>query len=82
VRAIPHEHHSSFYDWTAAAFHDDGGHSSRPCQLPTEIAMTLVIGAASLVGMITCVRWRAKMRPLFASGVLLLCALLQYQPSD
>jgi hypothetical protein len=46
--------------------------------LPTEIAMTLVIGAASLIGMATCVRWRTGARPVVASGVFLLFAVLQY----
>jgi hypothetical protein len=46
--------------------------------LPTEIAMTLVIGAASMVGIAACVRWRTAARPLMASGVFLLFAFLQY----
>jgi hypothetical protein len=46
--------------------------------LPTEIAMTLVIGAASLVGIVTCVRWRTGVRPVLASGVLVLLAVFQY----
>ena len=46
--------------------------------LPTEIAMTFVIGAASLVGIVACVRWRTAVRPVLASGVLVLFAVLQY----
>ena len=46
--------------------------------LPTEIAMTLVIGAASLVGIAACVRWRTAAPALMASGVFLLFAFLQY----
>jgi cation transport ATPase len=46
--------------------------------LPTEIAMTLVIGAASLVGIVTCVRWRTAVGPVLASGVVVLFAVLQY----
>jgi hypothetical protein len=46
--------------------------------LPTEIVMTLVIGAASLVGIATCVRWRTAAPLLMASGVFLLFAFLQF----
>lgn len=45
---------------------------------PTEIAMTLVIGAASIVGIGSCFRWRTAVRPVIASGVFLLFAALQY----
>jgi hypothetical protein len=45
--------------------------------LPTEIAMTLVIGAASIAGIAACLRWRTAVRPLAASGLLLLFAALQ-----
>lgn len=44
---------------------------------PTEIAMTLVVGASSLAGIAACVRWRTAVRPLVASGVFLLFAVLQ-----
>ena len=44
---------------------------------PTEIAMTLVIGAASIAGIAACLRWRTAVRPLAASGVFLLFAALQ-----
>ena len=45
---------------------------------PTEIAMTLVIGAASLVGLAACARWRTSVRPATALGTFLLFAVLQY----
>jgi hypothetical protein len=44
---------------------------------PTEIAMTLVVGAASLVGIVACLRWRTAVRPAVAAGVFLLFAALQ-----
>jgi hypothetical protein len=46
--------------------------------LPTEVAMTLVIGAASVAGITACVRWRTAAPRLMASGVFLLFAFLQY----
>jgi hypothetical protein len=45
---------------------------------PTEIAMTLMVGAASLAGIVACLRWRTGVRPLLASGVFLLFAGLQF----
>ena len=45
---------------------------------PTEIAMTLVVGAASLVGIVACLRWRTAVRPLVASAIFLLFAGLQF----
>jgi hypothetical protein len=45
---------------------------------PTEVAMTLVIGAASLVGIAACLRWRTTVRPLRGAGVFLVFAVLQY----
>jgi len=46
--------------------------------LPTEIAMTLVIGAAALVGLGACLRWRTAVRPLVALGTFTLFAALQF----
>ena len=46
--------------------------------LPTEIAMTLVIGAAALVGLGACLRWRTAVRPLVALGTFMLFAALQF----
>ena len=45
---------------------------------PSEIAMTLVTGVASAVGIATCVRWRTTVRPMVASGTFLLFAVLQF----
>src|SRR6266699_1424270 len=39
---------------------------------PTEIAMTLVIGAASLVGLFVILRWRTAVRPIAAAAMFLL----------
>src|SRR5437763_3126372 len=44
---------------------------------PVEIAMTLVIGAASLVGIAVSLRWRTAVRPAVALGVAALFAVLQ-----
>lgn len=45
---------------------------------PTEIAMTLVIGAACLVGIGLAVRWRTNVRPMTAAGVTVVFAFLQF----
>lgn len=45
--------------------------------LPTEIAMTLVVGAASVVGLVSCLRWPTRVRPAAASGMFLLFSALQ-----
>ena len=45
---------------------------------PSEIAMTLVIGAASIAGIAASLRWRTAVRPLFASAVFLLSLALQF----
>jgi hypothetical protein len=45
---------------------------------PSEIAMTLVIGAASLLGLASSLRWRTTVRPVFAAGVFLLFGALQF----
>lgn len=45
--------------------------------LPTEIAMTLIVGAASLGGLILCVRWRTTTAPVTATTIFLLFAALQ-----
>ena len=44
---------------------------------PTEIAMTLVVGVGSLLGLAACARWRTSVRPIMAAGVFLLFAALQ-----
>jgi hypothetical protein len=44
---------------------------------PTEIAMTIVIGAASVIGLITCVRWRTATNPTTAVATFVLFAALQ-----
>lgn len=44
---------------------------------PAEIAMTLIVGAASLTGIMVCLRWRTTVRPIVAAGVFLLFAVLQ-----
>ena len=43
----------------------------------TEIAMTLVVGAASLAGIAVCLRWRTATPTIAAVGVFLLFAVLQ-----
>lgn len=45
---------------------------------PTEIAMTLVVGAASVVGLGVGVRWRTAVRPVTALGMFLLFGALQF----
>lgn len=44
---------------------------------PTEIAMTLVVGGASIAGIAVCVRWRTAIPAMTAMGVSLLFAVLQ-----
>ena len=44
---------------------------------PTEIAMTLVVGAASAVGLFACIRWRTATAPATAAAMFLLFAALQ-----
>jgi hypothetical protein len=45
---------------------------------PIEIAMTLVIGIASLVGLVRCIQGGQEVKPLVASGVFLLSAAFQF----
>lgn len=45
---------------------------------PSEIAMTLVVGIASLLGIAVCVRWRTTFRPTVAAGLFVLFAALQF----
>jgi hypothetical protein len=45
---------------------------------PTEIAMTIVIGIASLTGLVACFRWRTPIRPLTAVSLFALFLLLQF----
>jgi len=44
---------------------------------PTEIAMTLVVGAASIAGIAAGLRWRTALPPLAAAGVVAAFAALQ-----
>lgn len=44
---------------------------------PTEIAMTLIVGLASIVGIVTAVRMRSAVPPLPATALVLLVAVLQ-----
>jgi len=44
---------------------------------PTEIAMTLIIGAGSLLGLIACARWRTATRPITAAAVVVAVGVLQ-----
>jgi hypothetical protein len=43
----------------------------------TEIAMTVVVGGAAIVGMAACARWRTSVRWSAAAATFLLCAALQ-----
>ena len=45
---------------------------------PTEVAMTLIIGAAALTGIVASLRWRTDVRPISALGVFVGFAVLQY----
>jgi hypothetical protein len=45
---------------------------------PTEVAMTLVVGLASIAGLLAAIRWRTAVRPLTAVGVFLLFGALQF----
>ena len=44
---------------------------------PTEVAMTIVIGIASLAGLATIARWRTAMRPARAAALVVASAALQ-----
>jgi len=44
---------------------------------PTEIAMTIVIGVACVIGLMVSFRWRTRTRPLAAASMIGLFALLQ-----
>ena len=44
---------------------------------PVEIAMTVVVGAASILGIATSLRWKTAIGPVRAAATLLLLALLQ-----
>ena len=44
---------------------------------PTEIVMTVVVGAASSVGLLACLRWRTATGVATATGMCLLFAALQ-----
>ena len=45
---------------------------------PSEVAMTLVIGAASIGGIAASLRWRTSVPPLAASAVVVLSLALQF----
>jgi hypothetical protein len=45
---------------------------------PTEIAMSIVVGAASAGGFTVAVHWRTKVRPFMAGAVALLFGALQF----
>jgi hypothetical protein len=45
---------------------------------PTEIAMTIIIGAAAFLGIILCARMKTQIRFVKAAAVFLLTALAQY----
>ena len=45
---------------------------------PTEIAMTLVVGAASIIGLVASLRWRTRVRPAVAAGMFVLFGALQF----
>jgi hypothetical protein len=45
---------------------------------PTEVAMTLVVGAASMTGIVASLRWRTAIRPAAALAVFLAFAVLQF----
>jgi hypothetical protein len=45
---------------------------------PTEVAMTLVIGVGSIVGLIAAIRWRTAVPPVTALAVFLLSGALQF----
>jgi len=45
---------------------------------PTEVAMTLVVGAASLTGIVASLRWRTAIRPVAALAVFVAFAVLQF----
>lgn len=42
-----------------------------------EIVMTLIIGAACVIGLVKVVRWRTAVRPLVASGTVVVFAVFQ-----
>src|SRR6476660_3472549 len=44
---------------------------------PTEIAMTVVIGAASIVGLVVSLRWRTNVPPIHAAAVFLFFGAFQ-----
>jgi cation transport ATPase len=45
---------------------------------PTEVAMTIVIGAAAFAGIIFCVRMKTQIKFIQAAGIFVLTALAQY----
>jgi len=44
---------------------------------PIEVAMTLVVGASSIIGLFAAVRWRTVVRPVAAFGLFVLFGTLQ-----
>jgi hypothetical protein len=45
---------------------------------PTEVAMTLVVGAGAIVGLLAGARWRTTVQPLMAFGIFFLFGALQF----
>jgi len=45
---------------------------------PSEIAMTVIVGAASFVGIAVSVRWRTTVRPTVAAGMFVVFLVLQF----
>jgi hypothetical protein len=45
---------------------------------PTEIAMTIIVGTASLAGIAACIRWRTATPPVSAVAVFLVFGALQF----
>jgi hypothetical protein len=45
---------------------------------PTEVAMTLVVGAGAIVGLLAGARWRTIVRPLMAFGIFFLFGAFQF----
>jgi hypothetical protein len=45
---------------------------------PTEVVMTLVVGAGAIVGLLAGVRWRTTVRPLMAFSIVCLFGAFQF----
>lgn len=44
---------------------------------PIEIAMTIVVGIGSIIGLVTCLGWRTTVRPVAAASTFVVFAALQ-----